>query len=386
MAGKHWRSLILLLAGAAVFFVLFLVKVRHEMPDFEVNYRAGHRLRMGETLYRTEDQHWQFKYSPFSALLYLPLSYVPLETAKGIWYFGALAAMAVIVFVSARLIAAPSEKRKKIAAALAGVVLLKFFLRELQLGQINALITAILMGMTWCLAAENGRPSAGRESAAGFLGGLASALKPYAVIFFPYFIIKRRWRAFASGIVVLALSLVVPVFFYGFQGNIRVIREWIENLSRSTPGLLVSQDNVSLLALLMKWTGNRGLSLAVFAAGIAVLAALTLAFILKAKRINTPVPAECAWLMLLIPLVSPLGWDYTFISAFFAVAVLAGSFSAFPGTGRVLLAVNGALIAFSLYDLFGRRFYAVFMSWSVPTVNFLVLAAALFYLRTREFV
>ena len=70
------------------------------MADFEVNYKAGGRLLAGETLYRTADEHWQFKYSPFSALVYLPLSLLPLPAAKAIWFF--LVAAAIVAIVSSR--------------------------------------------------------------------------------------------------------------------------------------------------------------------------------------------------------------------------------------------------------------------------------------------
>ena len=56
------------------------------MRDFEVNYRAGERLRAGESLYRTSDGHYMFKYFPSSALLYVPFSLLPLPVAKVLWY------------------------------------------------------------------------------------------------------------------------------------------------------------------------------------------------------------------------------------------------------------------------------------------------------------
>ena len=62
------RPTTILIAAAvlAVLAALFVLKVGPGMADFEVNYKAGNRLWTGETLYRTADSHWQFKYSPFS--------------------------------------------------------------------------------------------------------------------------------------------------------------------------------------------------------------------------------------------------------------------------------------------------------------------------------
>jgi len=383
--------LVLVLAAALLFLVLFLVKVKNEMHDFQVNYTAGLRLGQGETIYRPwkpdpgweNDGHWQFKYSPFSALVYLPLSFLPMTAAKGVWYALILVSIGTLIGVSLKLAAFQADQAV-VGAFLSFLILAKFFLRELQLGQINAVITAILIVMTWLLVKHEDAPSPGRERTAGLLWGLASALKPYAVIFLPYFILKRKWRALAAGIAVLAASLFVPALFYGVQGNWIVIREWITSLSESTSALITSQDNVSLLACLNKWTENSTLAVILFGAAVALLAVLTLAFILRGKSAPRPAVLECALLIVFIPLLSPLGWDYTFLSAFLAVALIIRHFAVFPRPWKILLAIDLAVIALSLYDLLGRRPYGQFMNWSVPTVNFLIIVAALFYLRMKR--
>lgn len=381
----------MILAGGLVVLVLFLVKVKNEMHDFQVNYTAGLRLGQGETLYRPwkpdpgweNDGHWQFKYSPFSAFVYLPLSYLPLTAAKGLWYFLIIFSIGTILVLSVRLASFNPDAVIR-AALLSFLILTKFFLREIQLGQINAIITAILLGMTWLLVKGDEAPSAAGEQNAGLLWGLAVALKPYAVIFLPYFILKRKWRALAAGVIVLAASLFVPVLFYGVQGNWSVIREWVTSLSESTPALFTSQDNVSLLACLNKWTGNSTLAVILFGAAVALLGVMTLVFILRGKSAPRPAVMECALLIVFIPLLSPLGWDYTFLSAFLAVALIIRHFAVFPRPWKILLTIDFAVIALSLYDLLGRRFYGQLMSWSVPTVNFLIIVVALFYLRMKR--
>jgi hypothetical protein len=377
------KTIILALMGFLLFLALFLFKVKGEMADFEVNFEAGHRLWLGETLYRTEDQHWQFKYSPFSALVYLPLSFLPLPMAKGLWYFVVLISIGVLIFFSMKL-ALPGPKGIIRLAAIAFLILGKYFLRELQLGQINALITAILLGMTWLLVRDEDAPSASRERTAGLLWGLASALKPYAVIFFLYFLLKRKWGALVTGLIFLAASLCVPAFFYGIRGNITMIKEWGGSLSRSTPSLFTSQDNVSLLAFLAKWTGHQPISLLIFAAAATALAALMLWLILQGSKMRRPALLECALLLIFIPLLSPLGWDYTFLSSFLAIVLVIRHITIIPRLGKILLIVNFSVMALSLYDLLGRQLYAQLMAWSVPTVNFLIISGALFYLRLKK--
>ncbi len=367
-----------------VFLAIFLVKAKNEMADFEVNYKAGHRLAMGETLYRTSDSHWQFKYSPFSAFLYLPLSFLPLPVAKALWYILILASMGCILVLTTGMASSLSSLSPFGPALLAVFVLAKYLLRELQLGQINALITAILTVMIWLLVRDEPASSRRRAWLAGLLWGLATALKPYAVIFLPYFALKKKGRLLAAGFLTIAATLLVPAGFYGFRGCFNVIGEWGSTLARSTPILYASQDNISLIGFFIKWTNHVLLSYILYAASVALLAVLTLLTIFRGKRLSKPILLEGALLLLLIPLVSPLGWDYTFLSSYAAVVLILIGWRAFPKPARVLLAVNFAIIALSIYDLLGRQTYAVFMSWSVLTVNFLVVAVALIMLRWKR--
>lgn len=391
MASPQKSRLILALAAGLLFLVLFLGKIKNEMHDFQVNYTAGYRLGQGETIYRPwkpdtgweNDGHWQFKYSPFSAFVYLPLSWMPLAAAKGIWFLMIVLSMAALFLFSVKAAAFPPGLGIG-AALLAVLILVKFFLRELQLGQINAIITAMLMGMTALLVKGENAPNPGRDRSAGLLWGLAFALKPYAAIFLPYFAVKKRWRTLAAGILAAAVSLIIPALFYGFRGNLAVLREWISSLSESTPALFTSQDNVSLLACFSKWTGQPPLAAILFGTAVALLAVLTFVFILRGKNAPGSVFPECALLLLLIPLISPLGWDYTFLAAFPAVVIVLRRFADFSKAWKILLMIDFAVIGLSLYDLLGRRLYSHFMSWSIPTLNFLILAAAVFYLRFKR--
>jgi hypothetical protein len=377
------RRLLLVLGSIAVLAVLFWLKGRTAMADFEVNYKAGGRLLAGETLYRTADEHWQFKYSPFSALVYLPLSLLPLPAAKAIWFFLVAAAIVAIVFLSRRILC-PTGPPRGLTVGLAAAVLAKFFLRELQLGQINAVITVLLLLMVLELQERRGGASTRAESRAGLFWGLATALKPYSVIFLPYFILRGKFRPLILGFAVVGASLVVPAAFYGLPGLGTVLREWIATLSHSTPGLFDTQDNVSLMGVLVKWTGDIPLSSILLAVSAGILALLTLAVVIKGKKMSGPLPLEAGLLLVFIPLLSPLGWDYTFLSSFLAVLIVFRHWARFPSPGRAVLAVNAAMIGLAFYDLLGRSLYAGFMALSIPTLNFLIVAAALFYLRAKK--
>lgn len=367
----------LLLAAAA------FLRVRKGMVDFEVNRTAGRRLLVGETLYRTADEHYQFKYPPFAALVYVPFALLPPTAARAAWYALLLAATGAVFFLTARL-AAP----RRAALILGGVVLARYFLREIQLGQINVLITAGLLLTLALLVDRHPAPSPSprprREAAAGLAWGFMSGLKPYALIFLPYFALRKKFAALGGGAAFLAAAFFLPASYYGWRGSLAVHGEWASSLSKSTPPLLTSQDNVSLLGLLSKWTGDSGVSSLAYAAAVVLLMGFVLWFVLRGRDVPRAGVGDGFLLLFLIPLLSPLGWDYTFLSAAPALVLLLDRIDAFPHWARWLLGADCAAIALSLYDVLGRSLYARFMSLSLITLFFLALLPPLAWLRSRR--
>jgi alpha-1,2-mannosyltransferase len=378
MAVKR-STAILVLAAIILLSLLFLFRVKDEMADFEVNSKAGQRLYEGETLYRTADGHWQFKYLPFSALLYLPLTFLPLALAKACWFGLIVAASVSIIVISSKLI---DYKYDTFFSPVLVTVLVmgRYFFREIQLGQINALITSLLVAMIWLLARSTRRSA---SAASGALAGLSTALKPYAVVFFPYFAFRKKWPALALGLVVFSLAIFAPALFYGWKGNLVVLGEWRSSLAASTPSLLSSQDNVSLLGFLMKRTQDQSLSLTIYGIILAALGGLVLYLLHRGSRISQSTVLDGFLLLALIPLVSPLGWDYTFLSAAPAVMLICKHYDKYPPFWRGFLILNFLVISLSLYDLMGRGLYAAFMSSSVITLDFLALVSYLAYLRIK---
>lgn len=378
------KTTVLLIAlGFLIFLILFLIKVKGEMVDFEVCYEAGKRIWIGETLYRLADEHYQFKYPPSAALFYLPLNLFPLPMAKAIWYFIVLFSEIFLVAISLKLVNAGRAKFS--LSILATLILAKFFLRELQLGQINAFITfLLLLAIQVVLSAENLSSSA-KERGSGLFLGLAIALKPYSSIFIPYFLIKKKWHVLWTSLVFLAFAFFAPSLFYGLTGNFRVFQEWVSSLSHSTPGLLTTQDNISIIAFFMKWTGNGRISFICSTVVIFLLALSFLFLIWKGREISRSLLLESSILLILIPLISPLGWDYTLLSSVLGVVIVLKNFFIYSKFWRLVLIANFSIISLSLYDLLGKSLYATFMSASVITVNFLILIGYLAYLRMKAY-
>jgi hypothetical protein len=366
---------LLVSAAAIILALLFVNRISRKMPDFAVYWTAANRASHAEPLYRAEDGHYQFKYLPAFAVLTIPLGAVSLEAAKAIWFVASVALLILLVVSSAHLI--PEQRRAMwILVTLTVLVMAKFYGHELVLGQMNALFAVI--GAAAGLAAVNGR-----EATAGSLIALAILVKPYAVIFLPWLVARRRLRSITTALLGCAFVLALPCVLYGVQGTIQLHRDWWSTVTTSTAPNLMNADNVSIAAMWAKWIGAGRIATILTAATSA--GALILSAIVFARRsgVGAPDALECALLLTLIPLLSPQGWDYVLLISTPAVMLLVNYEDRLPQLVRILTRLALATIALSLYDVMGRSAYSAFMSLSIITVCYFIVVAALYALRAR---
>lgn len=355
---------------------VFTTRVARKMPDFEVYYTAGARAAAGEALYRESDGHYQFKYLPAFALFAAPLSKLPLPAAKGAWF--TVSSVLMIVLLGLSLKAMPDFRRPAVVLlVLTFLAMAKFYAHELVLGQVNLLFGVIV---TLALVAMR----AGREAEAGLLLALAVVVKPYAVIFVPWLAARKNRAALVTMLVGMALLLALPAVRYGWHGNLILLRDWWQTVTATTAPNLMNPDNVSLSAMFTRWLGPD--SPAGRIAAVASVVLLVVAAVVVAARgaLRSPDTLDASFLLLLIPLLSPQGWDYVFLIGTPAVMLLINYLAALPIGLRyaTMLAIAG--VALSIFDLMGREAYTRFMQLSVITLLMLVQIAALAALRFRR--
>jgi len=371
----------LILVAAAVLAGAYLFHIRHDMTDFGVCYQGGQRIVQGETLYREADGHLQFKYSPAAALFFAPLTVLPFAAAKAVWYILELAFLAGIFFLSYRMLPAAANRATPIFVW-TFLIELKFLARELELGQVNLFILFILILMLHSLLK-------GRENRAGLLWGCSLFFKPYALVFFPYFLIKKKFRTLSAGIAISVAGLALPAVFYGFKGSFSVLGEWPATLSKSTSGLLASYDNASLYGFLLKAfpAFSRGLSGALFLTLLLGLAAVVL-WIVRASRTSPPIKnpevLESAFLLILIPLFSPLGWNYNCLYSLLAAMLILSAWRHFPQAGKIILVINFVVMSTSLVEVWGRKLFHFYTHHALVVVNLFIVLSALVYLRAKK--
>jgi hypothetical protein len=346
------------------------------MPDFEVYWRGGERAAHGEPLYRIEDGHYQFKYLPAFAVLAAPLSLMPLPVAKGVWF--ALSVVVLAAFVATSVALLPDRRKATwVLMTCTVIAMAKFYGHELVLGQVNIWLGAVCTSAILLLRSE-------RELPAGVLFALAVVVKPYAVIFLPWLAAIGCWRALVVGIAAIAAAVLLPSPLYGISGSVALHVEWWRTVSESTSPNLLNADNVSVAGMYAKWLGLGRTATVVTLLTIAGLLVIAADALRRRSGVRDPVALEGALLLTLMPLVSPQGWDYVFLLATPAIALLVNYDDWLPAGWRMAAAVAVAVAAFSLFDIMGRRAYAAFMATSMLTICFLVVIAALHALRAER--
>jgi len=366
-----WPAIIIVLAAA-----IYTVRIQKEMVDFAVYRTAAARALEAEPLYRAEDGHYQYKYFPAFAFVMAPLAKIDPEGAKVIWFALSVGLLSTLIRWSVRGL--PERRLTERALIWFSILFMgKFYAHELNLGQTNILLGAILTGAL--LSEQIDQPLL-----AGALVGLGIFVKPYAIVLLPWLLLTSGVAGVGIALGVVAVGLALPAAVYGWQGNLDQIVGWYRTVTDTTaPNLLVA-ENISMATMWAKWIGPSPLA-AQLAVGTALAALGLAAWVMTRRRDITDAGyLEFGMLMLLVPLISPQGWDYVLLLGTPAIVVLVDRWREMTLPWRVTSGVALGFMSFTIFDLLGRALYARMMRISIVSVSVLVLLMCLANLRWRK--
>ncbi len=364
-----WPVLLIVVAAA------IYLRVGRQMTDFAVYRTAATRALNAEPLYRVEDGHYTFKYLPAFALAMAPFAFVDAEAARTIWFALSFGLLTAYVRWSVR--ALPERRRSERTLIWLTILLMaKFYLHELTLGQTNILLGTLLVAAL--LAVQIDHPLV-----AAALIGVAAFVKPYALVLLPWVAFTYGLSAVAVGAAVMAAGLLLPVVVYGWSGNLMLLAGWWQTVTTSTAPNLLGADNISLAAMWAKWLGPGTVAGGLATASSVALLGLVAAVWLRRASVNIPDYLEFAILMIAVPLLSPQGWDYVLLLATPAVVCLMDRWPEVSSGWRVYTGAALALMGLTIFDLMGRDLYARFMARSIVSVAAIAAVSALAHLRWK---
>jgi hypothetical protein len=136
-----------------------------------------------------------YVYPPLTAIIALPLTFLPLQLSTGLWVFSSgVASMAAALLLCKR-----DESRWRKRLILVSSILFAPILATLGLGQVNAFI---LLLTTYALS----RWLQGKDASGGAALAIGIWMKPLSIALLGLVLLRERWRALAG---ILAASLLI---------------------------------------------------------------------------------------------------------------------------------------------------------------------------------
>jgi hypothetical protein len=132
-----------------------------------------------------------------------------------------------------------------------------------------------------------------------------------------------------------------------------------------------------------KWIGpGTGATVMAIVTSLLVVTVTALIFSWR-RRVPNPAYLEFGLLLMLVPVLSPQGWDYVLLLATPAILCIVDRWRETSIGWRVAAAIGIFFMSFTLFDLLGRYLYSRAMQINIVTVAVLVILACLTNLRRK---
>ncbi|HEY4283260.1 MAG TPA: glycosyltransferase family 87 protein [Chthoniobacterales bacterium] len=390
--------------GAVTVLVQWVSTMLTPHGDFTRHWEFGRRFVHGEFLY---SGGLNIPYPPFFAMVYAPLSLLPLQIAKPILFVFGFSSLIAILWILDRL----TDRELKIRSEdrlwiIAGTLFIcsRFILRDFDDGGQNLILVALAWAAIY-LWSQN------RDLLAGASLGFAVAIKCTPAIFIAYFAWKRQWKIVGLALIFAAGFTITPAIWQKSSYGIHM-REWVQNVvhgvSEADPSVGVlgpeQLQNKSLRPVLARYlmrltAGHPGrlesggyidfLALSPSAAGLVIKGILLIGMVTAGWLLRAPVtrddPAivwECAALSLLMLLYSPITWGQHCVAAIPAIYLILRSFASgrrLPSWAMYLLGAVAAVILIPNRSIIGRNASLLVESYHFVTFSLIALLILVLY-------
>jgi hypothetical protein len=196
------------------------------MPDFKVYYGAAHAIMYGKQVYGNLFSlgSGYYKYAPFIALLFYPISVLPYYAACVVFYV--LIATAIIltsIFLLHVLSTYVFKRPVKLPDTILSLSILCItihIIREIGLGNVNMFLLLLLCLSIYFIIQNKMVP-------AGFLLALILITKPFFVIVLIPLLMRRYFKTIGITFLLLMLFMVLPAFLLGIRYDVELHTQWL---------------------------------------------------------------------------------------------------------------------------------------------------------------
>ncbi len=210
-------------------FAIENINHKFQLSDFKVYYEAADALTSGKQLYGMAFTlgSGYYKYSPFTALLFYPLSLLPYYAACVLDFILISASIIVTALILFNLLNKyffnSNAKSPNLILSLALICIATHLVRELELGNVN-----ILMLLVLCLALHFLLQN--KMMLAGLFIALVIITKPFFILLLIPLVIRRYYKVIVIISILLVVFVLLPALFLGFGKNLDLHKEWLNTM------------------------------------------------------------------------------------------------------------------------------------------------------------
>jgi len=392
-----YYGFIILAAVCILFMISEIMNIRFWLSDFEVYYNAAKRILHAQNLYQiVEDRHYVFKYSPASAIYFIPFTIFPFQIAKYIYWLFLTSLIVYGFYLSIKMLKPSLIIKQQIGAInitiiLATLILAIHFSRELHLGQVNYLLLFLFILALFFYVKHY-------RILFSFIIASSIFIKPFGLIFLPYFILKKKYYELVLFGCFALVLFFIPFLFYGsMETTLGQYQLWINELQfelDQKQGLL-ENGNLTLFSVFARYTPIRLLinnSLISFVYQCIILLIIGVVFIwftrMNSKDISSDqkqylFAIEFSLLLSIIPLLA-----YTSVNAFIftqlLVFIILLHFQSLRTYEKVLAIIAFLFIGGNYDDVIGIELSIIVDNLSLLSFGVLILIYLLYTLRIRD--
>jgi hypothetical protein len=351
--------------------------------DFNVYYRAGHRVLLGHVIYPPDDSD-RFLYAPIFAIAFAPLAALPRHLAQFV-FFAVNAFSFIELILGAGVILFGRERQLPAALVVVPVLLsFRFIDNNFDHGQIN-LPTLALIAWAIVYADES------RDAYAGLMLAAAILIKPFAILAAIHLAIRGRFAALGWAVAAGIALLVVPIVIFGPHGWIEQTEAYVVAIASMTSRyrtMLTNQSAVSAVARLMSLRvgSNAETSSAATIVGmgfeIVLIGGVSLWDWMSSERDNLAGRLALCGFFCLMPSFAPISWKSYYAAMLVPYMALTAALWTDRATAKNAPSLVWTLFAISvLLNLAtGNYLNRVALFYSAHFVSSLFALAALFTL------
>ena len=366
------------------YMIIHIFNGRFIMYDFQVYYRTAERLTEGQNLYRiAEDGIFVFKYSAVSAMYFIPLSWLPNQVAKIIYWLSSAAAFCMVLYLVYRIgenaLGRLSIRKRNLLYFISFICAGAFFELEIHLGQVNVFILLLLLIST-------SASMKGRYNIAGILLAVSIFLKPFGLVLAALFIYRKKYRellVFAGFCIIL---FFLPLLYYGsfemlIEQNLLWFNELIIELGNEQD--IMTPETHTVFSVIARYSPLRWIKWT--PAGTLVFEALVLLvfgilFILLKRRVSHDRALEAyelALLFAMVPLTLYTGRNL-YIFTVIMVAIVLIDFDRLSQLSKIFFITGILISSFNIIEIWGPAITERWEAMSLISVGTIIIWIVLY--------